>query len=360
LAENMKINLPYIQRDRMRDGSWRYRFRRGATRKTLPGKPNSPEFMAAYDALLNGTTPASNAPLTLAETRGTVRWLIELYTRHMASAVKAGTMSPLTHKQRANILGRFALEHGHRDALHIPTRAIRIIINKGAAKPGATNNLLKSLRAMFKWAVDTGLCDTDPTAGLRKIPTNSSGFIAWDATDLAKFQQTHPRGTTANLALMILIFTACRRSDLVKLGRQHITEIDGLKCLSFTQAKGGNNERQRVTIPILPPLYRAITSPPAGEMTFLMSAQGKPFSTAGFGMRFKKWCLQAGLENRSAHGIRKAAGALLANAGCTQHEIMAIHGHADARTSDIYTRTADRLTLAKSAMDKFAKIEWGT
>lgn len=358
MDKELRFNLKYIDRSRARDGSFRYRFRRGAVRKTLPGEPHSPEFMAAYNALLSGTIAASKAPRTLADTRGSVAWLIELYTRQMASAVKAGTMSPLTHKQRANILGRFATEHGHRDALNIPTKAIRIIINKGASKPGAANNLLKSLRAMFKWAVETGLCDSDPTADIRKVRTNSAGFVAWDSTDLDKFQKAHPPGTTANLALMILIFTACRRSDLVKLGRQHITTIDGVKCLSFTQAKGGNNERQRVTIPILPPLFSAITSAPAGEMTFLMSAQGKPFSTAGFGARFKKWCLQAGLENRTAHGIRKAAGALLANAGCTQHEIMAIHGHADARTSDIYTRTADRLTLAKSAMDKFAKINW--
>ncbi len=176
--------------------------------------------------------------------------MIELYTRHMASAIKADTMSPLTHKQRANILGRFALEHGDRDALNILTKGIRIIINKMADKPGAANNLLKSLRAMCKQAVETGLCDSED---IRKVRTNSAGFVAWDSSHIDKFQKAYP--TEKNRKLCANDFDFHR----------------------------------------LPPLHKAITAPPSGEMTLLMSEQGKPFSTAGFGVRFKKWTLQAGL-----------------------------------------------------------------
>ncbi|MBL4806621.1 MAG: tyrosine-type recombinase/integrase [Rhodobacteraceae bacterium] len=360
LQGEMEIKLKYVARERLPDGRYRYRFQRLGRKTTLPSTPGSLEFAAAYNLLLSGQNPAhpSGKIKTLNQTRGTVKWLVEVYNRYMRESVKNGTMSPLTEKQRTNLLGRFANEYGQRDALHIPPKAIRVIINKWEGTPGAANNLLKSLRAMFVWAVNSGLCDTNPTDGVRKLHVKTQGFTAWTTGDLAQFRTTHPRGTQADLALMILIFTACRRSDIVKLGRQHITTIDGVKFLSFTQSKGGNDERQRVTIPILPPLMSALRSPVAGDLTFLISKQGKPFSHGGFGARFKKWCIAAGLPDRSAHGIRKAAGALLADAGCTQHEIMAIHGHSDARTSDIYTRTANRVTLAKSAMEKFEKINW--
>lgn len=360
LPDDMDYKLKYVSRKRQRDGSWRYRFRRDGIKTTMPGQPGSIEFIGAYQALLEGR-PINEKPNKIRrvdETKGTVNWLVEVYCQHMHAAVKLGNMSPLTLKQRENLLRRFAKEYGRRDALQMPTKAVRVIMTKWSGTPGAANNLLKSLRAMYVWAISAGHLDENPTDGIRKLPVKSRGFIAWTTADLRQYVNRHPAGTKAHLVLMILIFTACRRSDLVKLGRQHIADIDGLKVLSFTQTKGGNNESQRVTIPILPPLMKAINSPVAGDMIFVLSDRGKPFTTASFGARFKKWCIQAELGHLSAHGIRKAAGALLADAGCTQHEIMAIHGHSDARTSDIYTKTANRLTLAKSAMDKFAKINW--
>jgi|GEM_PF-5540355 len=45
-----------------------------------------------------------------------------------------------------------------------------------------------------------------------------------------------------------------------------------------------------------------------------------------------KWCLEAGLKNHGAHGVRKATG-LFASLGCAQYEIMSIHGHTEAGTS---------------------------
>ena len=74
--------------------------------------------------------------------------------------------------------------------------------------------------------------------------------------------------------------------------------------------------------------------------------------------RFSKWAREAGLENRTAHGIRKAVGQLLAEAGCNQYQIMAIHGHTESRTSEIYTKSASRPELARKAMQTMAEIKW--
>jgi len=54
----------------------------------------------------------------------------------------------------------------------------------------------------------------------------------------------------------------------------------------------------------------------------------------------------------SAHGLRKAAARRLAEAGCTEHEIGSITGHASLREIVRYTKAADQKRLARSAMEK--------
>jgi integrase len=63
-------------------------------------------------------------------------------------------------------------------------------------------------------------------------------------------------------------------------------------------------------------------------------------------------CDAAGLKHCSAHGLRKAAARRLAEAGCTEHEIAAITGHASLREVARYTRAADQKRLAAVAMEK--------
>jgi len=354
-TEHMKIEFKYILVQKLPSGNFRYRFRRGGKLVTLPSDPTSKEFIDQYHFLRFGT-PVPDARPTAPS--GTLLWLVLEYERYMEDQVASEAMSPLTMKQRRNLLLRLANQYPKKAAFEMPPQKVREIMHEMSKTPGAANNMLKSLRAMYRWAIAAGMTDFDPTRDIAKIRVETDGFTAWTVEDLRTFVSSHPAGTQAHLALMLLVFTACRRSDLVRLGRQHIKNINGVPCISFTQAKGGNKERQRVTIPILPPLAEAINTPAAGEMTFLISARGRPFAVAGFGAKFKKWTTAAGIGHLSAHGIRKAAGALLAEAGCTEYEIMAIHGHADAKTSAIYTKTADRILLAKNAMEKFAQVQF--
>lgn len=51
------------------------------------------------------------------------------------------------------------------------------------------------------------------------------------------------------------------------------------------------------------------------------------------------------------HGLRKAAARLLAEAGCTPHQIMAITGHKTLVEVERYTRAAAQKKLAVAAME---------
>ncbi len=58
-----------------------------------------------------------------------------------------------------------------------------------------------------------------------------------------------------------------------------------------------------------------------------------------------------GLPDRCVtHGLRKAAARLLAEAGCTPHQIMAITGHKTLAEVERYTKAAERKRLAMAAM----------
>lgn len=67
---------------------------------------------------------------------------------------------------------------------------------------------------------------------------------------------------------------------------------------------------------------------------------------------FKRWCQDAGLDDLSAHGVRKGLAELLVEQGCSQYDIMAILGHSEAKTSEVYTRRVERWKLARSAFER--------
>ena len=138
----------------------------------------------------------------------------------------------------------------------------------------------------------------------------------------------------------------------MRLGRQHVK--DG--WLSFTQHKNRNRKPVKVEIPITPALKTIIDASPCGSLAFLVTDHGRPFSSSNsFGNKFRDWCDQAGLPHCSAHGLRKAAAARLAELGASDREIMAVTGHQTSKEIDRYTRGMRRKVLARSAMDRLTR-----
>jgi len=124
------------------------------------------------------------------------------------------------------------------------------------------------------------------------------------------------------------------------------------KRIVYRQAKNEDRNPVGMDVPLHPELAKVIDATPSGHLTFLVTEFGKPYSVKGFGNCFKDWCRQANLPHCSAHGLRSATAARLAELGATPHEIMAITGHQTLEEVDRYTRAAKRRTLADSAMER--------
>ena len=78
---------------------------------------------------------------------------------------------------------------------------------------------------------------------------------------------------------------------------------------------------------------------------YLVTAYGQPHSAKGFGNWFKHRCREAGLENLSAHGLRKLGAQRCAEAGATEHQLMALFGCSNPQQAAVYTRKANRAKL---------------
>jgi integrase len=89
-----------------------------------------------------------------------------------------------------------------------------------------------------------------------------------------------------------------------------------------------------------------------------MTDFGKAFSAAGVGNWFRRMCVDAGLpKGYSTHGLRKAGATRLADAGCSDHEIMSWGGWKSLSEVQRYTRSANRRKLAQGVV---RKLETGT
>ena len=141
----------------------------------------------------------------------------------------------------------------------------------------------------------------------------------------------------------LALHTAQRRSDLVRLGKQHIRN----GRIQIIQQKTGT----KLAIPVHPELKAVLDATPSEHLTFLTTAYGQPFTPAGFGGWFRQACDAAGLpKGCSVHGLRKAACRRLAEAGCSASVIAAVSGHRTLKEVARYTNAADQEKLADTAI----------
>jgi integrase len=172
-------------------------------------------------------------------------------------------------------------------------------------KPGAANNRRKYLSSMFGWAIEQTppLMKVNPARDVRRIRYESEGFHTWTADEFEQFEKRHPLGTKAHLALALLLYTGTRRGDMVTLGRQHVK--DG--WLRFVPGKSRKQTKKAVLSekPWLPVLDQIVKASPCGDLTFLVTEYGKPFTAAGFGNWFRDRCTRLNFPNAVPTGCAR-------------------------------------------------------
>ena len=350
-SDMVRFKLKHVICDPDRHGNLRFYFRpKGHPKIRLRGVFASEAFMKEYSEALasySAVSPGSkqHQKTKMRTSAGSFGYVCLNYCS--SSTFKA--LDPATQKQRRSFLKSICLNHADKPTSLMRPMDVERLLEQRRQTPAAARNLLKALQALFRWALKNKKAFHDPTRDVDPIPYSTQGHHSWTEDEVAQFEACHRLGTPARLAMTLMLYTGCRREDVVRLGPQHVKN----GRLRYTQAKNEHRYPVLINIPVHDRLSEVINASPSRHMTFLVTAYGKPFTPAGFGNKFRQWCNEAGLSQCSSHGLRKAIATRLAEHGATSQEIMSITGHRSLSEAERYTKAADKTKLADSAMEKF-------
>ena len=341
-----RIRLKFVKAYVDRHGKARHYFRKpGCQRVALPGMVGSPEFMRAYE---QAVADMPRIEVAAGQTRGgSISALIGGYYGS-GSFAKLATVSKRNYRK---ILERMRKDYGDLGVATLKRKHVMAMLDAKADTPSAARDFLRCLRLLTRYALDLGIIDIDPTTGVRVEVPKSGGHHTWTEDEIAAFRAAHAMSFKPRLAFELLLGTALRCADTVRIGRQHTR---GGYIVNVKQQKTGGT---LPPIPLSAELAEAINAAaPSEHVVFLLNERGRAFTADGFSKWFSERCAEAGLPHCSAHGLRKAACRRLAEAGCTAPEIASISGHRSLKEVQRYIDEADRAKLARNAVAKIRAV----
>jgi len=161
------------------------------------------------------------------------------------------------------------------------------------------------------------------------------------------YEERWPLGTTPRTVYALALYFGHRRSDVANVKWSDLEIAAG----NVVQKKTG----KALWIPMHPKLAASLEAVERRGEFVVLTQYRQPFSPKALGMRMQEWTKLAGLTTgHTLHGLRKTLGKMLAEAGATTRELMAILGHDDIAHAELYTREAEQKKLARAGIRKLA------
>ncbi|WP_375609781.1 MULTISPECIES: tyrosine-type recombinase/integrase [unclassified Bartonella] len=342
-----KSRPPHLVKEITRHGKiiWYVRIGHGK-RIRIRGIYGTQEFVDNYKsalAELQGLILPKSKTGKLVE--GSFAWLLKQYL----NSSNWHNLAKATKKQREYTLMKVCDTIGHISYQAIEKKHIIAGVERRKETPAMARDFLQSLNGLFKWAIEQGLLESNPTLGITRPPLkNKEGFPVWTEEDVEKYYQRWSHGTHERVWIDVLLYTGLRRGDAVRIGWKDVK--DNIIHLKTEKSQFKTD----VFLPILPELAKTLKVGPIGEETFICSKRRKALSKENFGTLFYKACIQAGIK-KSAHGLRKLAATRAANSGATVSQLKALFGWTDDAMASLYTKSADRKKLALESIQKLQK-----
>lgn len=336
--EAMPRKLPlFVEKNRVK-GKLYFSFRRGkGERIRLPDDPASTEFLAAYNAALGGEVVKARQ-VRQPDKPGTIGALIVSYKR----SPEYRELRDTTKKGYQSRLETLRVDHGHRTMSGMTREGIVTkILAPYADRPGARLSILKMLRVLIRHAIELQWIKYDPSLGIRRPKTEE--IRSWTDDEITHFEARWPNGTKQRLAFALHLYTGQRRSDVHRMTWADVTE-SGIRVVQ-------QKTRAKLVIAVHQELRVTLAQAERQHVTIINTEFGRPFTVDGFSAWMRDAITKAGLPlDCQPHGLRKAAGRRLAEAGCSAREIMAVLGHKTLSEAERYTREADQQLLAAAAV----------
>jgi hypothetical protein len=210
------LRLPFLKKYRDRHGKLRFYHRPTGT--PLPGKPGSPEFMAAYQAACGHTAPAvpeltvvKSTPRLRADAEGSIDWLV---SRYFESDQWKG-LSADTQAGRRRALERFRADHGDKPLDSLQAIHIKALMDQNGGTAHSKRNWLKHISGMYLFAEEDMIRVDNPCRGFKRpTPPKTDGFHSWTDDEIAQYRGFWPYGTVPRLVMELAVETSARRGDV--------------------------------------------------------------------------------------------------------------------------------------------------
>ncbi|SEI41997.1 Site-specific recombinase XerD [Azotobacter beijerinckii] len=228
-------------------------------------------------------------------------------------------------------------------------RHVAAIKNSMAATPNMGNRVLSFLRAVFTYAVEWQIVDSNPCIGIRRhAEKKRDRYLADEEFQAICAQATENMRVIYQMAYL----TAQRINDVLSIRLADITE-DGI---AFKQQKTDKRLIVKMTPDLADVIARAKALPRSarGLTLFTTKRTCKPVIYETVKQQWRKACERAGVENATLHDIRAKS---LTDAKREGKDATKLAGHADPRMTDRYIRlreidVADGPTLPRKKPSK--------
>lgn len=199
------------------------------------------------------------------------------------------------------------------------------------------------LRILIRYAIKIGWLTHDPSIGIDRPKLKR--IRSWTESEIEQYRARWPLGSKQRTAFELFLNTGQRRSDVVRMAWPHIANA----TITVERQKTG----RKLLIPLHADVLAALERTPRVHDVIITTAYGRPFTVDDFSQWMRDAIKAAGLPLAcQPHGLRKATGRRLAEAGGTAKEIMAILGHTTLSEAERYTEDADQAALAIDAVRK--------
>lgn len=329
-----------------RHGKPRWRMRRTIKGKRidvyLPGPYGGADFVAAYEAALEGARGTKQRAKA-----GTIAQLVETYK----GSTKFRDLKPRTKNVKLRRLDRIVAVIGEAQYARMKPHHVEALMAK-AKGPTAANQIKKDLSQLFDVAVKNfSFSGLNPAKMADSFKVDSDGFYTWTDVEIDTYRATHASGTTARLALELLLGTGAARQDAAAMTRANVRGGE------IVYRRGKTGTEVSLPLEVLPELSHELSRMPADRLVLIPTPHGRAYTPEGLSRAFKRWCADAGLSEKcTPHGLRKAAARRLVEAGATEHEIMSNLGHETPAMAALYTRAANRGKMAAAGRAKLRAV----
>ena len=316
-----------------------------STGQRLLGKPGDADFLAAY----------ADAERIQPKDVGNIASLISKYLR----SIRFAKLRDSTQREYKRILTKVETRFGKMPikALEAPkVRAVFLDYQEeiGRDRPREADNRLTILSAVFSHAKRRGEIPVNPLEGFERLHHKTRADMIWTEGPIERFMATAP--VELQRAMILAMHTGQRYGDLIRL---RWSDYDGAS-IRLIQRKTA----QPIHLPCTSQLRQVLDNIPRQCPYILARADGRPWFTAKNDKELsKQWTAhmkRCGLyadnegERLELGDLRGTAVTMMAEAGCSVPQIVAVTGH----TLQSATRILERYMARTSRMAEAAILHF--